>query len=300
MERPEGPATAASFRDLTGGDAEYAAWQAFYADVTGLAEVVAPTLLDPLPTERTIREASDPSVWDDVVARPLGEAIERRFSDDTVRGVVATEALIGTFASLARPVADPEPLLPLPPDRQRHRRVAGAGGRHGRRHRRAGRAATEAGAEIITSAGVSGIRADDDGAEVTWHDGDHEPHRAPRHVLANVAPWVLRILMGEGEDAETKPQGSQLKINLLLDRLPQLRSGVDPRVAFAGTLYLAEDYTSSRRRTATRSAGRLPSVSPGGSTASPSTDPAVLGDSPDGMHALTFFGAHTPASPVRA
>ena len=37
----------------------------------------------------------------------------------------------------ARPVADPEPLLPLPPGRQRHRRVAGAGRRHGRGHRRA-------------------------------------------------------------------------------------------------------------------------------------------------------------------
>ena len=65
-------------------------------------------------------------------------AIERRFTDDTVRGVVATDALIGTFAVAARPLAGAEPLLPLPPDRQRHRRVAGAGRRHGRGHRRAG------------------------------------------------------------------------------------------------------------------------------------------------------------------
>ena len=49
-----------------------------------------------------------------------------------------------------------------------------------------------------------------------------------RYVLANVAPWVLRILMGEDEQPDTKPQGSQLKINLLLDRLPQLKSGLDP------------------------------------------------------------------------
>ena len=37
----------------------------------------------------------------------------------------------------ARPVAAAEPLLPLPPDRQRHRRVAGADRRDGRGHRRA-------------------------------------------------------------------------------------------------------------------------------------------------------------------
>ena len=43
VERPEGGATRASFRDLTGSDAEYAAWQDFYAEVSGLAEIVAPT-----------------------------------------------------------------------------------------------------------------------------------------------------------------------------------------------------------------------------------------------------------------
>ena len=52
VERPEGEATRASFRDLTGGDEEYAAWQAFYGEVGRLAEVVAPTLMQPLPLER--------------------------------------------------------------------------------------------------------------------------------------------------------------------------------------------------------------------------------------------------------
>ena len=31
----------------------------------------------------------------------------------------------------------------------------------------------------------------DDGAEVTWHQGRREHTVAARHVLANVAPWVL-------------------------------------------------------------------------------------------------------------
>ncbi|MFI2708374.1 phytoene desaturase family protein, partial [Nocardioides sp. CER28] len=103
VERPEGPATAASFRDLTGSDAEYAAWQAFYAEVGAFAEVVAPTLTAPLPTDRAIRERVSPDTWRDLVEEPIGRAIEARFSDDTVRGVVATDALIGTFASLHDP-----------------------------------------------------------------------------------------------------------------------------------------------------------------------------------------------------
>ncbi|MFC6342764.1 FAD-dependent oxidoreductase, partial [Nocardioides hankookensis] len=90
VERPEGPRTEQSFRDLTGGDDEYAAWQRFYGDVSGLAEVVAPTLLGPLPLEKDIREQVDPDVRRDLVARLAAETIEARFADDTVRGVVAT------------------------------------------------------------------------------------------------------------------------------------------------------------------------------------------------------------------
>jgi phytoene dehydrogenase-like protein len=63
-----------------------------------------------------------------------------------------------------------------------------------------------AGVDVRTAAGVSGIRADDDGAEVSWHDGATSRTVAARHVLANVAPWVLAILLGEPEDPATKPR----------------------------------------------------------------------------------------------
>ncbi len=296
VERPEGPATAASFRDLTGGDAEYAAWQTFYAEVAQLAEVVAPTLLDPLPAERAIRDAIDPTVWRDVVARPLGEAIERRFSDDTVRGVVATDAVIGTFASLDDPslIQNRCFLYHLIGNSTGEWRVpvGGMGAVTGA----LANAATEAGAEIITSAGVSQIKADDDGAEITWHDGDHTHTVTSRHVLANVAPWVLRILMGEDEQPDTKPQGSQLKINLLLNRLPKLKSGLDPHVAFAGTMHLAEDYSQLQTAYDEAVAGSVPSVMPGEIYCHSLTDPSILGDAPEGTHTFTYFGVHTPAA----
>ena len=38
-----------------------------------------------------------------MVERPLGQLIEARFADDTVRGVVLTDALIGTFATAHDP-----------------------------------------------------------------------------------------------------------------------------------------------------------------------------------------------------
>jgi phytoene dehydrogenase-like protein len=158
------------------------------------------------------------------------------------------------------------------------------------------KAAREAGAELATGAGVSAIRGGDEGAEVDFHDGTSSRTVTARHVLANVAPWVLRILMGEQEDPETKPQGAQLKLNLLLDRLPRLRSGVDPAVAFAGTLHLAEDYSQLETAYTEAAAGRVPSVLPGEVYCHSLTDPSILGDAPEGTHTLTYFGLHVPAT----
>jgi phytoene dehydrogenase-like protein len=296
VERPEGPATAASFEALTGGPEEYAAWQEFYASIGTLAHVVAPTLMEPLPVERAIRTQVEEQVWEDFVGAPLGVAIERRFRDDTVRGVVGTDGLIGTFASLHDPS--------LVQNRCFLDHLIGNGtgewrvpvGGMGAVTDALARSATEAGAEILTGAGVSAIRGGEDEAEVTWHDGGTTHTVSARHVLSGVAPWILRILMGEDEDPETKPSGSQLKINFLLDRLPRLKSGVDPAVAFAGTLHLAEDYSELERAYAEAAAGALPSTMPGEVYCHSLTDPSILGDAPEGQHTLTYFGLHTPAA----
>jgi phytoene dehydrogenase-like protein len=295
VERPEGDATRASFRDLTGSDEEYAAWQAFYAEVGELAGTIAPTLMQPLPLERELKALTDERIWRDVVERPLGETIRSRFTDDTVRGVVATDALIGTFASMDD--------LSLIQNRCFLYHLIGNGtgewrvpiGGMGAVTTALARAAVDAGAEILTGAGVSAIAPGPDGAEVTWHDDEGEHSVTGRRVLSGVAPWVLRILLGEGEDTDSKPAGSQLKINFLLDRLPALRSGADPAVAFAGTLHLAEDYTQLEQAYAAAAGGSVPDPLPGEVYCHSLTDPSILGDRAGSAHTLTYFGLHTPA-----
>ena len=131
---------------------------------------------------------------------------------------------------------------------------------------------------------------------MTWHDGSGQHAVTARRVLSGVAPWVLRILLGEGEDAETKPSGSQLKINFLLDRLPALKSGADPAVAFAGTLHLAEDYTQLEQAYAAAAGGAVPDPMPGEVYCHSLSDPSILGDRAGSAHTLTYFGLHTPAA----
>lgn len=292
VERPEGAATAAAFRSVTGSDTEYEAWRAFYAEVGDLAGVVAPTLTAPLPRASELRARVDAGIWRDLVERPLGEAVERRFADDTVRGVVATDALIGTFAAMrdASLVQNRCFLYHLIGNGTGEWQVpvGGMGAVTGA----LATAAEDAGAELVTGADVTAIHPDAEGAEVRVAG---RTVRA-RYVLANVAPWVLAGLLGETRDPADKPVGAQLKVNLLLDRLPRLTSGEDPRVAFAGTLHLGEGYRELETAYAEAAAGRVPSRLPGEVYCHSLTDPTILGDVAEGTQTLTYFGLHLPAT----
>jgi phytoene dehydrogenase-like protein len=294
VERPEGEATRRSFRQLTGSDDEYVAWEHFYSDVGKLAAAIAPTFLEPLRTESSIAAEVDTALWTEFVREPIGRSIERRFADDVVRGVVATDALIGTFADLNSPslVQNRCFLYHLVGNGSGEWRVP-VGGMGAVTDALLG-AAVRNGAEILTDAGVSRIESDGESAEVTWHDGSVKHTVRARQVLSGVAPWVLRILLGDGEEPALKPEGAQLKINLLLDRLPALRSGADPAVAFAGTLHVAEDYSMLQAAYADAAGGRVPRVVPGEVYCHSLTDRSILGGEPG--HTLTYFGLHTPGS----
>lgn len=296
VERPEGAATAASFAALgPGGADEHAAWTAFYDEVAELARVVAPTLTRPLPRVDEVAAQVPAGVWRDVVEAPLGTALERRFADDLVRGVVGTDALIGTFASLHDPslVQNRCFLYHLVGNGTGEWRVPVGG--MGAVTDALLRAAVEAGAEVLTSAEVVRVAS----GEVELRDADGTHVVGAGRVLSGVAPWTLARLAGEPLPDELEPEGSQLKINLLLDRLPALRSGADPSVAFAGTLHLAEAASQVEQAYADAAAGRVPAVLPGEVYCHSLTDPSILGDlAGTGAHTLTYFGLHTPAGLV--
>ncbi|RJS45129.1 phytoene desaturase family protein [Nocardioides cavernaquae] len=295
VERPEGPATATSFRDLTGSDDEYDAWLAFHAGVSSLAATVAPTLLEPLRTEASMSAGVDAEVWRAIVREPLGRVIESTFHDDLVRGVVATDAVIGTFADLHSPGLEQNRCFLY------HAIGNGTGewkvpvGGMGAVTTALFRAARGFGAEVLTSADVTAIDATTEGAEVTWQAGGTTQSVQARWVLSGVAPWTLEGLLGDaGQQEASKPAGSQIKLNFLLDRLPQLRSGITPEVAFAGTFHVAEEYSVLQAAYSDAAAGRVPRVMPGELYCHSLTDPTIMqGES---GHTLTYFGVHAPAA----
>src|SRR4051794_7086423 len=98
VDNGDGAATAASFARVASAD-DHGAWQRFYDMTARFAQRVFPTMTEPLRSAADIRRlVADDEAWDVLVERPVGEVVERSFGDDTVRGVVLTDALIGTFA----------------------------------------------------------------------------------------------------------------------------------------------------------------------------------------------------------
>lgn len=285
--------TRAAFEALTGSDREYDAWQRFYGTTAHVARRVFPTLTEPLPTRDELRaRVDDENAWQALFERPIGETIEKTFADDLVRGVVLTDGLIGTFAA----AHDPS----LRQNRCFLYHVIGGGtgdwdvplGGMGALTDALARAARQAGAWIATGHDVTRIETDGTTAEVTCAQGTF----TARHVLVNAAPHALAAMLGE--PAPEPAEGAQLKVNMLLERLPRLRdTGVDPREAFSGTFHIAEGYEQLEASYQQAAAGALPAAPPSEIYCHSLTDPSILG--PDlvrqGYQTLTLFGLHAPA-----
>ncbi|MBF8193602.1 NAD(P)/FAD-dependent oxidoreductase [Nonomuraea sp. K274] len=282
--------TAESFRHVTGGDADHKAWQDFYGMTARVARALAPTLLEPLRTPAEIERIVGAQAWRDLFERPIGETVDERFGDDTVRGVVLTDALIGTFA---------DPATDLTANRCFLYHVIGDGtgewnvpvGGMGAVSGALEAAARRAGAEIRTGAEIVGISPS---GEVTFVAGDGEHTVNGGHVLVNLPPAVLdRVLDRPG----AVPEGAQLKVNMVLARLPRLKdASVDPKAAFSGTFHINETRDQLAAAYAQAARGQIPELPPAEVYCHSLTDPSILGPDLRGRaETMTLFGLHMPA-----
>jgi phytoene dehydrogenase-like protein len=288
--------TRESLARTVGDDAPLAALDRFGALTERVAGRVFGSLTEPLLSRAAFRRlVDDEAAWEALFEQPLSFALETAFESDLVRGIVATDALIGTFAA----TDDPQ----LRQNRCFLYHVIGNGtgrwdvpvGGMGALTGALASAAQQAGAELRVGAQVVAIDADGRRAQVRTADGGiYEA----RHVLAGVAPSVLAGLLGDVESTEPPPEGSQLKLNLLLSRLPRLRDEtVSPEEAFAGTFHVNEGYEQLARAHGQAAAGRIPDLPPCEAYCHSLTDASIL--APElrsaGVQTLTVFGLHMPA-----
>jgi phytoene dehydrogenase-like protein len=122
-----------------------------------------------------------------------------------------------------------------------------------------------------------------------------------KFVLANVSPTELEKLTGTKDVVPTavKADGAQVKVNLLLKRLPRLKDeSLDPAAAFGGTFHINEGYAQLQTAFEQASAGEIPNPLPCEIYCHSLTDPTILSKElqSQGAQTLTVFALHTPHS----
>jgi len=248
-------------------------------------------MLQPLKCAAQLKaEMGLPEVWRHLMEVPIGEVIRNRFSDDLVRGVVLTDALIGTFASADDLQANRCFLYHLIGNGNGQWRVPQGG--MGALVKELHRIATFQGVEIKLQSKVAALESGPAGVRVETESGEIS---IAKDLLFAAAPQHLARLRGRATPESL--EGAQLKINMLLSRLPRLKSGVDPRLAFAGTFHVNESFSQLEAACAGARSGEMPQPLPLEMYCHTLTDPTILSEDliAKGFHTLTLFGLHTPA-----
>ena len=295
VDNADAAATAASFIRTTGDVREAERFSEFSDRLLPLAGAVFPTVTAPLQRESALRErVADGALWDALTRRPLGGLLREGLHTDIARGIALTDGLIGTFSWSDDPS--------LRQNRCFLYHVIGGGsgdwdvpvGGMGRVSAALEQAARRAGAELRVNAMVTAV---DPGGEVTLASGETITGRL---VLSGVGPAVLeRLIAGSADvpDAQGVPEGAQLKINMLLSRLPRLRdTTVAPEAAFAGTFHVNETMTQLDDAHAAATGGGIPQPLPAEIYCHSLTDPSILGPElqESGAQTLTLFGLQLP------
>jgi phytoene dehydrogenase-like protein len=292
-----------SLRELTGNSAEFDQIQKFYGLARVFAEKVWDTLLQPLPAKDALARqfAQDnlaAEAWRSLVEEPLGGAIERYLQNDLLRGLVFTDAKIGIFTH-----PDDESLLQnrcfiyhLIGNRTGEWKVPVGGMGHLAGELK--RVSEAASAELLTRIRLKQLHFTN-GAHSVEFESDEKSHTVDtRFVLINFGTNVLAKFLKKTYRADATHEGSVLKINMLLQRLPRLRASQYPVPdAFCGTFHIDEGYEQMKTSYQQAAQKRLPNKIPCEMYCHTLTDNSIL--SPElrsrGFHTLTLFGLDTPA-----
>lgn len=272
------------------------AWDGFYESIAKFAGSLFDSLTEPLQSRDAIRAlVNDEQAWSDFFERPLGEVIERTFDDDILRGIVLTDGLIGTFADAHDPSLHQNICFlyhvigrgtgdwDVP--------IGGMGAVTGALADRA----RELGVDIRLQTPALAVSVSEAGCVVETAQGSI----TTAWVLANCAPAALDALRGRSPAPTVEPlaAGAQIKVNMLLTRLPRLQdTSVDPHDAFNGTFHINESYAQIEAAYRAAARGELPDPLPAEIYCHSLTDPSILGPElrAAGAQTLTVFALHTP------
>ena len=301
IDKADANATAQSFESI-GAARDFNSWNDFYAKTEKLGKLLFGSVLEPLKTRSNVSNLLGRSLFHDFFERPIGQTIEATFESDLVRGVVMTDALIGTFAAnrdesltankcfLYHVIGNETGEWKIP--------VGGMGAVTSSMMQRALQLGVDlrSRCEVVS---ISEIHEHSQLREVRFIEDGELKIVSAKHILANVSRPSLSKLVGQ--ESTHSIEGAQVKVNLLLKRLPRLKSGADPISAFGGTMHINENYSQLEQAYNMAASGEIPNPLPCEIYCHSLTDSSILGDelAASGVQTLTVFALHTPHSLLR-
>jgi hypothetical protein len=292
IDKQDAEATRASFAAVGATD-DFEAWNEFYARTEVIAQKLFGTLLEPLRTQQEIIELLGEDLWREFFARPIGASIVENFKSDLVRGVVMTDALIGTFASNDDTALDANKCFLYHVIGNETGEWSIPVGGMGAVTTSMAERARHFGAELRADCEVLSIDAE---RRVTYLEQGKPKTLTAKYLLANVSKPTMDALLGRPSAHHI--EGAQVKVNMLIKRLPRLKAAVDPVAAFGGTFHINENFSQLQTAFEQASRGEIPNPLPCEIYCHSLTDSSILGAElrDSGAQTLTVFALHTPHS----
>jgi phytoene dehydrogenase-like protein len=155
-------------------------------------------------------------------------------------------------------------------------------------------AAKRFGAELLSGAEVTAISNE---KVVTFNHDGLQHQVSANWILSGVSQTQLAKLTGMLTPESV--QGAQVKVNILLKRLPKLKdSSVSPEAGFGGTFHINETYEQLQQAYEAASRGEIPDPLPCEIYCHSLTDPSILDEKlqAEGAQTMTVFALHMPHS----
>lgn len=291
----------ASMREMTGGDEAWADYERLMELEQCIAQRVWPTLLEPLRSRESFASGMtspiEKEAWRSFVDEPIGRVIERYAQHDALRGLLMTDAKIGV------------PTHPMDASLLQNRcflyHIIGGGDGEWRVPVGGMRSLVDslldccrrAGVDIRSSTEVTNVGLGSSHHTVGFQLEGKSMEVSAKHVLVNAGRKTFAKLFRQPWQPETSNEGSVIKINMLLARLPKLRAaGIRSEDAFAGSFHIDEGYAEMQKSYEDSLAGTIPNPAPGETYCHSLTDPSILGADlrEKGYQTLTLFGLDMP------
>ena len=291
-----------AFLALTGGETDYRGYLKLQEMQQQLASVVWPSLTSPLVTRKEMQDRMNQvgtEAWKSLIEEPIGNILERLISDDLIRGLLFTDGRIGVST------------YPHDPSLLQNRsflyHVIGRGtgewrvpvGGMGALLSELIRVAKSTGrVTLMTEANVVRLSSGQKHCSVGFEKDGKTQEIDTTLVLCNASAKELQRMMGGPDRSdESVIEGAGFKMNMLLERLPKLRSDCcEAHEAFAGTVHIDEGYEQMLTSYHESMAGTVPTKPPGEIYCHTLTDNSILSDDLNrrGFHTITLFGLDLP------